>query len=30
MELQGTVKKLFDAQTFSSCYQKREMDNLTQ
>ncbi|REC72226.1 hypothetical protein DRF60_20280 [Chryseobacterium elymi] len=30
MELQGTVKKLFDAQTFASGFQKREMVILTQ
>ncbi len=30
MELQGTVKKLFDAQTFASGFQKREMVLLTQ
>lgn len=30
MELQGTVKKLFDVQTFASGFQKREMVILTQ
>ena len=30
MELQGTVKKLFDTQTFASGFQKREMVLLTQ
>ena len=30
MELQGTVKKLFDTQTFASGFQKREMVILTQ
>ena len=30
MELQGTVKKLFDIQTFPSGFQKREMVLLTQ
>lgn len=30
MELQGTVKKLFDAQTFPSGFQKRDMILLTQ
>ncbi|OPG94782.1 hypothetical protein B2I21_29630, partial [Chryseobacterium mucoviscidosis] len=30
MELQGTVKKIFDAQTFASGFQKREMVILTQ
>lgn len=30
MELQGTVKKLFDTQTFTSGFQKREMVLLTQ
>lgn len=30
MELQGTVKKLFDTQTFASGFQKREMILLTQ
>lgn len=30
MELQGTVKKLFDIQTFASGFQKREMVLLTQ
>ncbi|WEK68781.1 MAG: DUF3127 domain-containing protein [Candidatus Chryseobacterium colombiense] len=30
MELQGTIKKLFDAQTFASGFQKREMVILTQ
>ncbi|MDL1914081.1 MAG: DUF3127 domain-containing protein [Bergeyella sp.] len=30
MELQGTVKKIFDIQTFSSGFQKRELVLLTQ
>ena len=30
MELQGTVKKLFETQTFASGFQKREMILLTQ
>ena len=30
MELQGTVKKIFDTQTFASGFQKREMVLLTQ
>ena len=30
MELQGTVKKLFETQTFASGFQKREMVLLTQ
>lgn len=30
MELQGTVKKLFETQTFTSGFQKREMIILTQ
>lgn len=30
MELQGTVKKLFDTQTFASGFQKRELILLTQ
>ena len=30
MELQGTVKKLFDTQTFASGFQKREMIILTE
>lgn len=30
MELQGTVKKVFDTQTFASGFQKREMILLTQ
>ena len=30
MELQGTVKKLFDTQTFQSGFQKRELILLTQ
>lgn len=30
MELQGTVKKIFDTQTFPSGFQKREMVLLTQ
>lgn len=30
MELQGTVKKLFDIQTFASGFQKREMILLTE
>ena len=30
MELQGTVKKIFETQTFASGFQKREMILLTQ
>ena len=30
MELQGTIKKIFEAQTFASGFQKREMVLLTQ
>ena len=30
MELQGTVKKIFETQTFASRFQKREMVILTQ
>jgi len=30
MELQGTIKKLFDTQTFASGYQKRELVLLTE
>ena len=30
MELQGTIKKIFETQTFSSGFQKREMVLLTQ
>ena len=30
MELQGTVKKVFETQTFASGFQKREMILLTQ